>query len=40
MEISTRFAVLNNGKLSEAQPMADLSLDEIGLLLGGADAAA
>jgi ABC-type uncharacterized transport system ATPase subunit len=40
MEISTRFAVLNNGKLSEAQPMVDLSLDEIGLLLGGADAAA
>ena len=40
MEISTRFAVLNTGKLSEALPMADLSLDEIGLLLGGADAAA
>jgi simple sugar transport system ATP-binding protein len=38
MEISTRFSALNNGKLSVAQPMAKFSLDEIGLLLGGADA--
>ena len=40
MEISTSFAALNAGRLSAARPMAELSLDEIGLLLGGADAAA
>jgi len=40
MEISTSFAALNTGRLSAARPMAELSLDEIGLLLGGADAAA
>jgi simple sugar transport system ATP-binding protein len=40
MEISTNFAALNAGRLSEARPMSGLSLDEIGLLLGGADAAA
>ena len=39
MEISTNFAALNAGRLSDARPMAELSLDEIGLLLGGADAA-
>ena len=40
MEISTSFAALNAGRLSAARPMVELSLDEIGLLLGGADAAA
>ena len=40
MEISTNFAALNAGHLSAARPMSGLSLDEIGLLLGGADAAA
>lgn len=40
MEISTRFAALNTGALSKARAMAGLTLDEIGLLLGGADAAA
>jgi simple sugar transport system ATP-binding protein len=40
MEIATSFAALNAGRLSDARPMAELSLDEIGLLLGGADAAA
>jgi len=40
MEISTSFSALNAGRLSAARPMAELSLDEIGLLLGGADAAA
>ena len=40
MEISTNFAALNAGRLSEARPISGLSLDEIGLLLGGADAAA
>ena len=39
MVISTNFAALNAGRLSEARPMSGLSLDEIGLLLGGADAA-
>ena len=33
-------AALNAGHLSAARPMSGLSLDEIGLLLGGADAAA
>jgi general nucleoside transport system ATP-binding protein len=40
MEISTNFAALNAGRLSAALPMSGLSLDEIGLLLGGSDAAA
>ena len=40
MEISTNFAALNAGRLSEARPISGLSLDEIGLLLGGADASA
>ena len=40
MEISTSFAALNAGRLSDPRPMAQLSLDEIGLLLGGAHAAA
>ena len=40
IEISTRFAALNAGKLSDTQPMAKISLDEIGLMLGGANAAA
>jgi ABC-type uncharacterized transport system ATPase subunit len=40
MEISTSFAALNTGCLSATRPMAELSLDEIGLLLGGADATA
>ena len=40
IEISTCFAALNAGKLSDTQPMAKISLDEIGLMLGGANAAA
>ena len=40
MEISTSFVALNTGRLSATRSMAELSLDEIGLLLGGADAAA
>ena len=31
MEISTNFAALNAGRLSDARPMAELSLDKIGL---------
>ncbi len=36
MEISDRFAALNGGRLSEAVPAAGLTLDQIGLMLGGA----
>ena len=39
-EISTRFAALAGGRLSAPRPAADLSLEEIGLLLAGMDAAA
>lgn len=34
-EIADRFAALNEGRLSQARAMADLSMDEIGLMLGG-----
>ena len=36
MEISDRFAALNEGRLSAAKPTAGLSVDEIGLMMGGA----
>ncbi len=36
MEISDRFAALNEGRLSEPQDARGLTLDEIGLMLGGA----
>ena len=36
LQISTRFAALNEGRLSAPQDAASLSLDAIGLLLGGA----
>ncbi len=36
MEISDRFAALNEGRLSEPRPAAGLTVDEIGLMLGGA----
>lgn len=36
MEISDRFAALNEGRLSEARPAAGLSVAEIGQLMGGA----
>lgn len=36
MEISDRFAALNGGRLSAAVPAAGLTLDQIGLMLGGA----
>ncbi|MEM7209606.1 MAG: ABC transporter ATP-binding protein [Pseudomonadota bacterium] len=35
MEVSDRFAALNGGRLSEPQPTQDLSVDEIGLMMGG-----
>ncbi|MEO0487861.1 MAG: ABC transporter ATP-binding protein [Pseudomonadota bacterium] len=34
-EIADRFAALNEGRLSEARPMAELNMDDIGLMLGG-----
>ncbi|WP_299878047.1 ABC transporter ATP-binding protein [uncultured Sulfitobacter sp.] len=36
MEISDRFAALNEGRLSAPEPTADLSVERIGLMLGGA----
>jgi ABC-type uncharacterized transport system ATPase subunit len=36
MEISDRFAALNEGRLSQPRPAAGLSVDEIGLMMGGA----
>ena len=35
LEISDRFAALNEGKLSEALPTRDLTVDQIGLMMGG-----
>lgn len=36
MEISDRFAALNEGRLSDIRPAAGLTVDEIGLMMGGA----
>jgi len=36
MEISGRFAALNEGRLSEPRPAQGLTVDEIGLMMGGA----
>ena len=36
MEISDRFAALNEGRLSPPRPTAGLTVDEIGLMMGGA----
>ncbi|SFF05030.1 nucleoside ABC transporter ATP-binding protein [Sulfitobacter brevis] len=36
MEISDRFAALNEGRLSEPSPAQGLTVDEIGLMMGGA----
>jgi simple sugar transport system ATP-binding protein len=36
MEISDRFAALNEGRLSDPRPAAGLSVEEIGLMMGGA----
>ncbi|WP_299043895.1 ABC transporter ATP-binding protein [uncultured Tateyamaria sp.] len=36
MEISDRFAALNEGRLSDPQPTAGLNVEHIGLMLGGA----
>ncbi|MEM1373883.1 MAG: ABC transporter ATP-binding protein [Pseudomonadota bacterium] len=34
-EIADSFAALNEGRLSDARPMGDLTMEEIGLMLGG-----
>ncbi len=36
LEISTRFGALNEGRLSETRAVAGLNIDEIGLMMGGA----
>ncbi|MEP5730279.1 MAG: ABC transporter ATP-binding protein [Sulfitobacter sp.] len=36
MEISDRFAALNEGRLSDPRPAQGLTVDEIGLMMGGA----
>ena len=36
MEISDRFCALNEGRLSDIRPAAGLTVDEIGLMMGGA----
>jgi simple sugar transport system ATP-binding protein len=36
MEISDRFAALNEGRLSDPQPTGGLSVEQIGLMMGGA----
>jgi len=36
LEISDRFVALDGGRLSRAWPVADLTMDEIGLMMGGA----
>jgi simple sugar transport system ATP-binding protein len=36
MEISDRFAALNEGRLSEPRPAQGITVDEIGLMMGGA----
>ena len=39
LEISDRFAALNSGRLSEIRETSGLTLDEIGLLMGGSNGA-
>jgi simple sugar transport system ATP-binding protein len=36
LEISDRFAVLNEGRLTTPRPVKGLTIDEIGLMMGGA----
>ncbi len=36
MEIADRFAALNEGRLTASKPMAGLTLDQIGMMMGGA----
>ncbi|MGR3570929.1 ABC transporter ATP-binding protein [Brevirhabdus sp.] len=36
MEISTRFAALNEGRLTRSRPTSEMNTEEIGLMMGGA----
>jgi len=36
IEISDNFAALNEGRLSDIRPMQGLTVDQIGLMMGGA----
>ena len=36
MEISDRFAALNEGRMTDPRPAAGLDVEEIGLMMGGA----
>ncbi|SEO71801.1 nucleoside ABC transporter ATP-binding protein [Salinihabitans flavidus] len=36
MEISDRFGALNEGRLSDIRPVSELSIEEVGLMMGGA----
>jgi simple sugar transport system ATP-binding protein len=36
MEVSDRFAALNEGRLSEVVPAQGLTVEQIGLMMGGA----
>jgi simple sugar transport system ATP-binding protein len=36
LEVADRFAALNEGRLSAARPVAGLTVEEIGLMMGGA----
>ena len=36
MEIADRFGALNEGRMSDIRPTADLTVDQIGLMMGGA----
>jgi len=36
LEISDRFAALNEGRLSDIKPASALTVEEIGLMMGGA----
>ncbi len=37
-EVATNIAVISDGKLSEAYPVEDMTLEKIGLLMGGINA--
>ena len=36
MEVADNFAALNEGRLTETRPTQGLTIDEIGLMMGGA----
>jgi len=37
LEVADEFAALNGGKLSAPRPVQGLTMDQIGLMLGGAE---